>query len=211
MPGSAILRCCSASTPAGVTMRHRDLKLVLHARDDIALAIHHRLESDARDFGGIRLVLLRADLRIHQIRALEELGIGDARHETGHGHARVLELIAKRPGERIDERFRAVVDRLIGAGHEAGNRSGEQDAPLVTAAHVLADAMNQVKRAGDVGIDDMRDGTEVLIEKAPCRDRGRRSPAARQRARSRSHRIVSPRPSVARDPLRRRPPSRRAR
>ena len=70
-----------------------------------------------------------------------------------------------REGERINERLRAIIDCLVSAGHEAGDRSGDQDASLASHAHVAADFLNEVNGAGDVRVDDVAGGVEVLIEK----------------------------------------------
>ena len=112
-----------------------------------------------------------ADLGVQHVGALEELGLGRARHQAGHGDAGVLQLVAQREGEGVDERLGAVVDRLEGARHEAGDRAGDQDAALAARAHVAADLLDQVDRAGDVGVDDVAAVVEVLVEEAlprPC-------------------------------------------
>ena len=55
---------------------------------------------------------------------------------------------------------------LIGAGHEAGDGTGDQDAATATLAHVASDFLDEVDRAGDVGVDDLQHLVEVLVEKA---------------------------------------------
>src|SRR3954470_16119669 len=143
----------------------RRLELVLPAGDDVALAVHHRLEAALRDVG--RVVLLRgAELGVHHVGALEELGLGRPRHQAADGDAGVRQLVADGEGEGIEERFASVVDRLVGAGHEAGDRAGDQDAALAARAHVAADLVDQVDRAGDVGVDDAAHLGEVLVEEA---------------------------------------------
>ena len=76
-----------------------------------------------------------------------------------------LQLGAQREGEGVQEGFGAVVDRLEGAGHEAGDRAGDQDAAFVRDAHVAARPLDEIDRAGDVGVDDVPDLFEILVEK----------------------------------------------
>ena len=52
--------------------------------------------------------------------------------------------------------LRAVVDRLECSGHEAGDRAGEQDPALAALAHRRREPLDQVDRAGDVGVDHAR-------------------------------------------------------
>ena len=145
-------------------VRNRRLQLVLPAADDVAVASHHRVEPHARHISRIVLLAL-PDFGVQHVGALEEVGFGGARHETRHGDAGVLQFGAQREGERIDERFGAVVDGLIGAGHEAGDGPGEQNAALATTAHRPADELDQINRARDVRVDDVSGILEVLIEK----------------------------------------------
>ena len=60
----------------------------------------------------------------------------------------------------------AFVDRLIGAGHEAGDRAGDHDAALAAGAHLAADAMDEIDRSADIGADHVVDCREILVEKA---------------------------------------------
>ena len=149
----------------------RGLQLVLPAADHVAFALHHRLEAVLGDVGRI-VLLVRPDLGIQHVGALEEFGLGRARHQAGHRDAGVLELFPQREGEGVEERLGAVVDGLIGARHEAGDRAGDQDAAIALCAHVAADLVDQIDRAGDVGVDHV----------AGCRrnpDRGRPLPRPR--------------------------------
>lgn len=59
-----------------------------------------------------------------------------------------------------------LADGLIGAWNEAGDRPGDQDAASTTIAHFSADRLNEIERAGDVGIENPQNVGEVLIEKA---------------------------------------------
>ena len=60
----------------------------------------------------------------------------------------------------------ALLDGLVGPGQEAGNRAGDEDAPLPTPPHVASDFLDEIHRAGDIGIDDLAYFIEVLFEKA---------------------------------------------
>src|SRR3954449_978296 len=60
----------------------------------------------------------------------------------------------------------ALLDGLVGPGQEAGNRAGDEDAPLPTPPHVASDFLDEIHRAGDIGIDDLAYFIEVLVEKA---------------------------------------------
>ena len=57
----------------------------------------------------------------------------------------VLDLVPQGEGERVDEGLGAVVDRLVGPRHEAGNRAGDQDAAGALGAHVAADLLDEVQ------------------------------------------------------------------
>jgi hypothetical protein len=54
---------------------------------------------------------------------------------------------------------------VIGPWNEAGDRAGNEDAPLIARPHLASDALNEIDRPGDVGVDDVPDVIEVLIEK----------------------------------------------
>src|SRR3954449_2350572 len=95
---------------------HEAARAALHLRlermrDDALLAGHQRLEAVLRDVRRVVLVV-RADLRVEHVGALEELGLGRTWHERGDRYVRVLELLAQRERERLDERLRGVVDGL---------------------------------------------------------------------------------------------------
>jgi hypothetical protein len=60
----------------------------------------------------------------------------------------------------------ALLDGLVGPGQEAGNRAGDEDAPLPTPPHAASDFLDEIHRAGDIGIDDLAYFIEVLFEKA---------------------------------------------
>ena len=163
VPGAAMPRCISASTPAGVTLAMADCSLFFQplttSPSPRIMASKPVLATSAgSSFFG------RADLGVHHVGALEEFGLGGARHQAGHGDAGVLQLGAQREGEGVEERLGAVVDRLEGAGHEAGDRAGDQDPAAAAGPHVAADLVHQIERAGDVGVDHMPHVVEVLIE-----------------------------------------------
>ena len=44
-------------------------------------------------------------------------------------------------------------------------RAGDENAPLASCGHVLAEAMQQRQRTGDVGVNHLHNGIEILIEK----------------------------------------------
>jgi hypothetical protein len=76
-----------------------------------------------------------------------------------------LRLAAQRERKRIEKRLGAVIHRLVGAEHKAGDRAGDQDASPAGRAHVAPDLLDQVERAGDVGVDDAARRGKILIEK----------------------------------------------
>ena len=82
---------------------------------------------------------------------------------------RVLEFVADRGRKAVDERLGAMVDGLEGAGHVAGDRAGNQDAPLVAPGHLAQHLLHEVDRAGDVGVDHVLDVGKVLLEKAAAK------------------------------------------
>ena len=164
-PGSAIFRCCSARTPAGVTLAIADCSLFFQPLTTspsprIMASNPTRATSAGSSFFDL------PDLRVQHVRALEEVRLGGPRHQARHRDAGIFQLGTQRKGERIDECFGAVVDGLIGARHEAGDRAGQQDATLAPAAHRPADQLHQIDRARDVRVDDVAHVLEVLIEKA---------------------------------------------
>ena len=113
-----------------------------------------------------------------------------------------LSSCAQREGERIEERLGAVVDRLVGAGHEAGDRAGDQDAAAAAPPHVAADLLQQV---------DSVPVTLVSITRSACRPKSW-SRNALPRPRPALASSASTRPPAARRPAAcRRPPSSRDR
>ena len=111
VPGSAILRCCSASIAAGVTWAVATCGLFFQPEttwpSPAIIASQPSLATSAgSSFSS------RADLGVHHVGALEEFGLGRARHQAGDRDAAVLELVAQRVGEAVDEGLGAVVDRL---------------------------------------------------------------------------------------------------
>ena len=79
-----------------------------------------------------------------------------------------LSLISsfERRGEAVDERLRAVVDRLERAGHVPGDRAGDQHPALAALDHPLHDRLDQQQGAGDVGVDDVLPLVGALVEEA---------------------------------------------
>ena len=102
------------------------------------------------DLGRVRLLFIPADRRVLHLGALEEFGVGRARHQAGDGDGGVLQLVAKRHAEAVEKSLGAVVDRLEAAWNEASDRAGDQDSALVTLPHVPADTVNERDRSGDI-------------------------------------------------------------
>ena len=54
--------------------------------------------------------------------------------------------------------------KALGAGHKAGDGTGDQDASGTAGAHLAANLLDEVGGAGNVGVDDAADIGEVLIQ-----------------------------------------------
>ena len=103
-------------------MRGGGLKLVLPAGNDVRVSLHQGVPAVARDLARIILFLL-TDFGIHHVGPIEKFGFSRARHQRGDRDAfLILQLVAERVGEAVDEGFGAVVDRLETAWDEAGDR-----------------------------------------------------------------------------------------
>jgi hypothetical protein len=74
-----------------------------------------------------------------------------------------LKLFAQCKGERVQKRLGAVVNRLKAARDKASNRARDQSLALT---HVVADLVDQIDSAGDIGVDHQSRSIEILIEKA---------------------------------------------
>ena len=154
---------------------NRCLRLALQAAgDDLGLTRHQRLEAHPRH---VRRVVLGsgADGGVHHVRALEELGVGGARHERGDGDARVLDLFAHRLGEGLHERLRRVVDRVVGARQRRGDRRGEQHLARTALHHVGHHQLGEVYGRRDVELDQLQLGVQrgrllAARELAACAD-----------------------------------------
>ena len=109
------------------------------------------------------LLLAGTHAGIFHVGALEELGFGGSWHQTRDAHPRIAQFGAQRIGERVQERFGSVVDRLIGPRHETGDRSCDQEAAVTALPHFAHYLLNQIDRARDVRVDHMPDCREVLI------------------------------------------------
>ena len=72
----------------------------------------------------------------------------------------------ERIGEGIEKGLCAVVDGLIGARHQLGDRADNENLAGAARAHVAADLLDQIQRAGDVGIDHVAHIGEILVEKS---------------------------------------------
>jgi hypothetical protein len=78
------------------------LNLVLQTAHHIALALHHGIETVIGDLGGV-ILFGGPDRSIHHLRTAEELRLGGARHQAGDRDLGVLEFLAKRERERVQE------------------------------------------------------------------------------------------------------------
>jgi hypothetical protein len=91
------------------------------AGDDLLLVLAHRLKAL---LGNLRRVVLlgRADLRVIHVGTVEEVRVGWAGHQRGHGHVSVLQFGTQRPDELmpVDHRQPANFVPGHGAQHRAG-------------------------------------------------------------------------------------------
>jgi hypothetical protein len=147
----------------GGDVRDRGLQLVLPAAHHIAVAAHHRVEAGLRHVGGV-VFFLCADLGVHHVGALKEIGLGRTRHEARYGHAGVLQLMPDGEAEGVDEGFAAVVDGLVAARREACDRTGDEDATVAARPHLAPDFLHEINGTGDIHVNDVAAGLEVLIE-----------------------------------------------
>ena len=76
------------------------MQLVQPTADHVALASHHRVKAILGDLGRV-VLLVRADLRVLQVGAVEELGFRRPGHQTGHRHACVLQFVPDGERKRI--------------------------------------------------------------------------------------------------------------
>ena len=146
----------------------RRLKLVFPASNDIPLAFHHGLEAGLGYIDGIVFLALTY-LGIEHVRAFEEVGFSSAWHKTSHRHAGVLQLVPQREREGVNESFRAIINSLKRARHEARDRASDKDAALSPSPHLATDLLDQVDRTRDVGIDHVTSLFEILIEKGSAK------------------------------------------
>src|SRR5258706_10863302 len=111
--------------------------------DHASFAMHHGAEAGESNIE--RAVLLALpDAGVHHAGLLEERRLGCAGHEAGDGDAFVFNLMAKPIGEAVNEGFCAVIDSLVGAWHEARDRSGNENAAVVAIHHIPAELMKKV-------------------------------------------------------------------
>ena len=135
LPGSAILRCCSASTPAGVTSAIAACSLffqpVTTSPSPFIIASKPVLATSAGSS------FLRWPTLVSSMSARSKNSVSVA---PGIRQVTVTPVsfssCAQRERERVEERLGAVVDRLEGARHEAGDRAGDQDAALRRASRM---------------------------------------------------------------------------
>ena len=70
---------------------------------------------------------------------------------------------ARSANEKDNEGLGTVVNRLIGARHEACDGASDQNFAVAARAHVTANFLDQVDRAHDVRVDDPQRFAEILI------------------------------------------------
>src|SRR5690606_30026633 len=141
----------------------RRLQLVRPAGDDVARALHHRVESLPRGACRIGRGHLR-EFRVLKGGAGEEFRIRRSRHQAGDGDAAPAQFLAEGESETVDIGLGGVVDGLIGTGHESGDRAGEEDAPFALPDHPGRDAVDEAGGAGDIRVDDTADFVPVLVD-----------------------------------------------
>jgi hypothetical protein len=76
-----------------------------------------------------------------------------------------LQFIPQREREGIKKRLGTIVDRLECARHKAGNGASDEDATLTAGTHLAPHFLNHIEGAGEVRINDVAHGIEVLVEK----------------------------------------------
>ena len=101
-------------------VRHDRFKLILPARNDVALSIHHGFKARLCDVRRIIFAGL-SHLCIGKTGPVEKLGFCRARHKTGHRYPAILQLVAQSIGEGVYEGLGAVINGLKRSGCEAGN------------------------------------------------------------------------------------------
>lgn len=132
------------------------------------LARHHRVPALTGDLGGVVLLAL-TDIGVEHVGAGEELGLGRPRHQGGQGDPLlILQLVAKRLGEVVDERLGRIIDRVEGAGDEADDRSGHQHLALAVPDHRRQHALQQINGAGHIGVDRAAPVLHRLVEESPA-------------------------------------------
>jgi hypothetical protein len=149
--------------PGGRHIGDRRLYFVLPPADNVALTFHKRLESCFGDHGGV-ILFFRSHLGIEHIGPREEFGLGGARHQARDTYLRFAQFLAKCKGERIQVGLGSVVDGLETSGRKSGNRARDQDAALIGPTHITADFMEQISRAGHVGVNDFPDPRPFLVQ-----------------------------------------------
>jgi hypothetical protein len=148
----------------GRDVRNRRLELVLPSTHHIAIAPHHGVETDGarRQRDRLSSTALLAYPACRPARRNQSRWSRASDRSRSH---RTLSIGSQRKQERVDERLRAVVDGLVCAWHESRARSREQDAPFPAGAHLAPGELHEVDRASDVGVDDVANITELLVEK----------------------------------------------
>ena len=144
---------------------HGRLQFVFPAANNIALALHHGGETGSGDLCRIVLCLL-PNLRVEHVGTFEELSFSCARHQACNRHVGGLQFIPQREREGIEKRLGAIVDRLERARHKTGDGASDEDAALTASTHLARHFLNQIEGAGEVRINDVAHGIEVLVEKA---------------------------------------------
>lgn len=134
----------------------------------MALARLHRVPALLGDLGGIVFLAL-PDIGVEHVGTGEKLGLGRARHQGGQGHALlVLQLVAQRLGEIVDEGFGRVIDRVERAGDKADDRPRHQHLAFTALDHRRQHPLEQIDGAGDVGVDRAPPVVDRLVEERPA-------------------------------------------
>src|SRR3979490_1536564 len=97
-------------------------------------------------------LLAATDLAVCHIGSLEEVCFRRARHQAGDSNSRILKFIAERYGERVEEGFGSVVNRLESPRHQTCNRTRDEYATLTSSPHAVGNLVDQTYSAIDIRV-----------------------------------------------------------
>lgn len=126
----------------------------------MVLAGHQGLKAVPGHLGWVVLAGL-GDFGVLHAGALEEVGVGRARLERGHGDAGVLEFEPDGLGERLQEGLGGGVGGVVRAWHGGRHRGGDQHPPDAPLDHARQHSLGQVDDRVDVDSDQL----EVVLER----------------------------------------------